>query len=303
MSIRFQIASALVKASGMKKLFALPQEELLEKARKMNRKRDFQIPTRKQFRYTEKTILGQYSCLKIETQSMPSKRALLFFFGGGHILGPDDGDVKLAEKFGKASGRDVWFPYYPLCTDHCVKETFEMAYETYRQMLREYAPENIAFIGFSSGAVLALGVCLHNNVQPEPLPMPGLIIASSPGSVPFSNEERKKMAELSPKDILVDAVFMTTVRKIMEHGESVPDYMLSGVQGDFTNFPMTHFYYGSHEVLYAEAPYFAKAFEKYGAPCAFHIGKGLCHCYPSFDFYPEGKQAQEEIIGLLRKRE
>ncbi len=108
------------------------------------------------------------------------------------------------------------------------------------------------------------------------------------------------MAELSPKDILVDAVFMTTVRKIMEHGEQVPDYMLSGVQGDFANFPMTHFYYGSNEVLYVEAPYFAKAYEKYGAACAFHIGQGLCHCYPTFDFYPEGKQTQEEIIGLLQ---
>ncbi len=303
MSIRFQIASALVKASGMKKLFALPQEELLEKVRKMNRKRSFQIPTRKQFRYTGKTILGQYPCLKIETQPTPSKRALLFFFGGGYILGPDDGDVKLAEKFGKASGRDVWFPYYPLCTDHSIKETFAMAYETYRQMLREYASGDIAFIGFSSGASLALGVCLHNNTQPEPLPMPGLVIASSPGGAPFSEEERQRMTELSPKDIVVDAAFIKTVWRFMEHGEQAPDYMLSGTRGDFTNFPMTHFYYGSHEVLYAEAPYFAKAFEKYGAPCVFHIGQGLCHCYPTFDFYPEGKQAQEEIIGLLQKWE
>ncbi len=301
MSIRFQIASALVKASGMKKLFALPQDELLEKAGKLNQKRDFQIPTRKQFRYTEKKILGKYHCLKVETQPVSSKRALLFFFGGGYVIGPDDGDVKLAEKFGKASERDVWFPYYPLCTDHCVKEAFAMAYETYRQMLQEYAPQDIAFVGFSSGAALALGVCLHNNAQPQPLPMPGLVIASSPGSVPFSDEERQRMEQLFPKDILVDAVFMTTVRKIMEHGQQVPDYMLSGIQGDFTNFPLTHFYYGSNEVLYAEAPYFAKAFEKYGAICQFHIGKGLCHCYPSFDLYPEGKQAQQEIIGLLRK--
>ncbi|MCD7861950.1 MAG: alpha/beta hydrolase [Lachnospiraceae bacterium] len=303
MSIRFQIASALVKASGMKKLWALPREELLEKAWKLNRNRNFQIPKRKQLRYTEQTILGQYSCLKIETQPTPSKRALLFFFGGGYILGPDDGDVKLAEKFGKASGRDVWFPYYPLCTEHCVKETFEMAYETYRQMLQEYAPEDIALMGFSSGAALALGVCLHNNAQSEPLPMPGLVIASSPGSVPFSDEERQRMAELSAKDVMLDAAFMTTIREIMEHDEQTPDYMLSGICGDFTNFPMTHFYYGSHEVLYAEAPYFAKAFEKYGVPCEFHIGQGLCHCYPAASFCPEGKQAQEEIIGLLQKRE
>ncbi|MCD8149773.1 MAG: hypothetical protein LUE92_09470 [Clostridiales bacterium] len=129
MSIRFQIASALVRASGIKKIFALPQEELLEKAGKMNRKRGFHMPSRKPFRHTEKTVPGQYACLKIEIQPAPSERALLFFFGGGYILGPDEGDVKLAEKFGKASGRDVWFPYYPLCTDHSVRESFEMAYK------------------------------------------------------------------------------------------------------------------------------------------------------------------------------
>lgn len=27
-----------------------------------------------------------------------------------------------------------------------------------------------------------------------------------------------------------------------------------------------------------------------------------CHCWPSFSFYPEGKQAQKDIISLLRFR-
>ena len=41
MSVRYQLISAFVKRMGMKQLFSLPAGELLEKARKMNRGRDF----------------------------------------------------------------------------------------------------------------------------------------------------------------------------------------------------------------------------------------------------------------------
>ena len=301
LSIRFKIAKVAVKLMGMKKLFALPQDELLKKVEKMNETRGFRMTSRRGFGYEDRLINGSH-CLKIRTGDAPSQCALLFLFGGGYILGPDDGDVKLAERMGAKSGRDIWFPYYPLCTRQSVKCAFDAVYAVYREMLREYAPENIAILGFSSGGALAIGVGLHNNAQPKPLPMPGLLIASSPGCVPMSEAEKQKMSALNKKDFIVDAGFMTTVRNLMEHGEDVPAYMLAGTAGDFSNFPMTHFYYGGDEVLSVEAEYFAEAFEKYGAPCQIHIAPGMCHCWPSFSFYPEGKKAQREIIDLLRDR-
>lgn len=299
MSIRFHILKLIIQLAGVKKRLSLPQDKLLADARKQNSSRRFKIPKRKNLRYTDQIILNSHHCLKIETQQVPSKRALLFLFGGGHIIAPSDGDVKTAEKMGTASGRDVWFPYYPLCIDKNVKESHEMVYVTYKEMLKEYKPEDIAVLGFSSGGALAIGMCLYNNEQTSPLPMPGLLIASSPGSVPVSTEEMQKMEELSPKDILINAAFMKTMKAVMEHGTVIPDYMVSGISGNFKNFPMTHFYYGSNEVLYAEAPYFARAYEKYKVPCQMHIGKGMCHCYPALTFCPEGKQAQIEIINLL----
>lgn len=299
MSIRFHIVKILIRLIGIKKTFVLPQDQLVARVQKSNRNRGFKIPARKGMRYTDKTILDGHHCLKIETQPSSSKRALLFLFGGGFLLGPSDGDVKTAERIGKSSGRDVWFPYYPLCTENNVIGSYEMVYAVYGEMLKEYRPEDIAVLGFSSGGALAIGMCLHNNAQESPLPMPGLLIASSPGSAPGSAEEMQKAEELSKKDIMIDVTFLSTIQGILQQGAAVPDYMVYGVKGDFTNVPMTHFYYGSDEVLFAEAPYFAKAYEKYKAPYQMHIGKGMCHCYPALAFYPEGKQAQEEIIQLL----
>lgn len=301
MSIRFKIVKNIVKMMGFKKMFALPKDELLAKAKKSNKGRDFHMPKDKKYCYGDEVILNHYHCLKIGIQEKKTKKALLFLWGSAMIIGPDQGAIKTAISFGVRSGRDVWFPYYPLCTDYCVTETYNMLYETYRHMVAEYGADNIAILGFSAGGALAIGLCLHNNVQPEPLPMPEVIIASSPGFIPVTEEEKADIQKLNKVDIMVDAALMKTICEIMKHGnENTPEYMLSGTLGDFTDLPMIHFYYGSDEVLSAAAKPYAKACEKYGAKYQMHFGKGMCHCYPMMTFCPEGKQANEEIATLLK---
>ncbi|MEA4847276.1 MAG: alpha/beta hydrolase [Clostridiaceae bacterium] len=299
MSIGFQILKAGLRISGIKKLFSLPEERLLEKARKLNRHRRFQMPRDHKYRYADELFFGRFHCLKIETQKRKAAKAVLFLYGGGMILGPDAGDLKVACEIGKKCGADIWFPHYPLCLDHSIEDTYQMLYAVYQRMAEAYGADNISFVGFSSGAALAIGICLYNNEQARPLPMPKRIIAVSSGCVPSTDEERAKMEALSKKDIIVDAAFMSTVKGPMAHGKEVPQYMLSGVYGNFANFPEIHFYYGSDEVLFAEADSFAAACEKYRVTYHMHIGQGLCHCYPMAPFLTEGKAARSEIIHIL----
>ena len=215
------------------------------------------------------------------------------------ILGPDRFDLKIADDIGKQSQSDVWFPYYPLCLDHSIDETYQMIYAVYQKMTEEYGADNISVLGFSSGAALAIGLCIYNNAQEKKLPMPRMVIASSPGCVPLTDEEQKKMQSLSKQDVMVSASFMFYMKDIMQHGKDVPTYMLSGICGDLTNFPEIHFYYGTDEVLYAEMDNFKKACEKYQVKYHMHIGKGMCHCYPMMPYFMEGKQAYEEMIKYL----
>lgn len=299
MSLRYRMAMELVRLSGMKKLFQLPQDELLRKAEQLNRRRQFRMPTDGKARYADQRIEGSH-CLVMETQPRKSARALLFLFGGGMILGSDAGDLKVARDVGRRSGRDVWFPHYPLCTDHCIRDSVKMVYESYRQMLEEYRPEDIAVLGFSSGAGLALGMCGYNNMQREKLPMPSMIVACSPGNCPADEREYRQMAALNDRDLLVDVVFMDRIRLIMEHGEpDVPKELISFALGDYSGAPLTYFYYGGDEVLSASAEAFSAAFARAGARCSVHIEPGMCHCYPMLTFFPEGRRAYEEIVALL----
>ena len=300
MSIRYKLASAALRAAGTKKLFALPEEELLEKVRGMNRRRQFQMPKDHKAVYGDRLILGQYHCLTIQLGQKRTKKAILYLFGGGMIVGPDQGDIKTARDFAVRSGSDCWFPYYPLCTDHCITETYERVLQCYREMAECYGAEHISLVGFSSGGALAVGLPLHLNALNRPTGMPRQVIAVSPGSIPSSQKERAEMQALNSRDVMVDAAFMETDRKIMTKGQPVPVYMLSGPKGDFTGLPPVHFYYGGDEVLSVVAESFADACKAANVPYTMTIAPGMCHCYAMVEWFPEGRQAREEIIGLLR---
>ena len=232
MSIFASILRAVYRLSGVKKSFTLPENELRKEIEKQNRHRGVFTPTDHKAYYETITVNG-FPCLIVRENPNPSKRAILYFFGGGMVIGPDKGDLPVMRKLCRETGCDVWFPFYPLCMEHCITETYEMVYECYRRMLELYGGGNVSTSGFSSGGALALGIAAHNNAQPEPLPQPRHIVAVSPGEVPWNDGEKSRMKALNERDVSIDYAFMVTVEKFMRHGcENVPDYMLSGSRGD-----------------------------------------------------------------------
>ena len=72
----------------------------------------------------------------------------------------------------------------------------------------------------------------------------------------------------------------------MSCGHNVPRKYLATAHGDFRNAPMTHFYYGSSDVLYAFAPIYAETFRKAGADCVIYVGRGLHHCFAVTYYIP-----------------
>ncbi len=110
MSVRYQLISAFVKRMGMKQLFSLPAGELLEKARKMNRGRRFRLPKDHKAFYGDRLILDHYHCLTIQRKRECAPKAILYLFGGGMVIGPDQGDVKTARDLAARSGSDCWLP-------------------------------------------------------------------------------------------------------------------------------------------------------------------------------------------------
>lgn len=311
MSLTYKIASTIVRMVGVKKMFLKNKEEMLEYAKGQNAKAVFDLDKarkraeRKNYYLIDRDVMG-YRLLSYQKNQTPAEGAVLYFFGGGMITMPDKLDFALAERIMQETGKDLWFLFYPLCSEDVkIDKTYEVSFEAYKLMTETYKAENISVLGFSSGASLAIGIFLHNNALGKPIPMAGKIISVSPGGIPdVTLSEHKdiwgRLNALNHKDIIIDPTYIKTAREITKGDADIPEYMLDGTIGDFTDFPKTYFYYGENECLYAFADEFKKAMEKYKAPYEIIVGKGMCHCYPLLRFFIEGREAQDEIIELLK---
>lgn len=301
MSIGAKAINLACKLSGTKKLYSLPEQEFLCKVQKMNRSRGFFMPKDQKAHYEDEMIFGKYHCLKVMPSTTPAKCGILFFFGGGMILGSDKGDIDVARKLALQTGCDVWFPYYPLCIEHDIRENIEMGFECYRKMTVIYGGGNVSTCGFSSGGMLALAMGLYNNTLPQKLSMPRHIVAVSPGEVPCNDEEMKRMETLNATDYMVDCVFMAKVEKFMRHGkENIPDWMIHPSMGDYSDFPKINFYYSSNEVLYGARENFEAACKKYGVEYEMNARDGMFHCYCMLPYFKEGKEDFAKIVDVLK---
>lgn len=300
MSVKYEVLKALVRAAGLKKYMSGSMEELLENRRRANAKN--KIPDLHDPEILVERITVDGCPVVTMKHKSGSDAANLFIIGGGMVSAPRPASIKKALRFARETGLDLFIPYYPLCTDYPLTKAYEMIHETYRVMLREYAPERISVLGTSSGGNLALGMVPYINDAHPQTPMPEHIMAISPGTCVASEEEWQRMQELDKVDVAIPAQYMKTAVEIMRHGDdSVPEYMLWLQKADFTNCPRVTFIYGSDETLYACAPSFEEAMKKYGVAYQMIVGEGMFHCYPVFPVCKEAKEGWELMVRLMKK--
>ena len=83
-----QILHSVYKLSDAKKAFALQEEALQKEIEKQNRHRGIFAPTDHKAHYETIAVNG-FPCLIVPEHPKPSARAILYFFGGGMVIGPD----------------------------------------------------------------------------------------------------------------------------------------------------------------------------------------------------------------------
>lgn len=66
MSFSASVVRVGFKLSGIKKVFGLPEDRLLEKINKLNRGRDFFVPCDGDFDFEDRVIGEKYHCLVIK---------------------------------------------------------------------------------------------------------------------------------------------------------------------------------------------------------------------------------------------
>lgn len=230
----------------------------------------------------------------------PAEQVCIYLIGGGMLKYPKKDEVKEQIKLARLTGRDMVLPYYPLVPDNSILDVYEMLYQLYKKLIEEYEHENIAIAGGSSGGNLALGLISYINEKGEGIPMPGKIYAASPGTMIYTEEEKRKAKILDGRDLIMSTIALENIQAGMENGREVPEYMRYLQRGDYTGLKEAYLIFGGDEVFSAAADTMAEQMRKFGVDVRLEIGEGMYHMYSMMPLVPEAKKAYQDMIEYLK---
>lgn len=243
--------------------------------------------------------VGENPVLHIKHKA-PAEQVCIYLIGGGMLKYPKKDEVKEQIKLARLTGRDMVLPYYPLVPDNSILDVYEMLYQLYKKLIAEYEHENIAIAGGSSGGNLALGLISYINEKGEGIPMPGKIYAASPGTMIYTEEEKRKAKILDGRDLIMSIIALENIQAGMENGREVPEYMRYLQRGDYTGLKEAYLIFGGDEVFSAAADTIAEQIRKFGVDVRLEIGEGMYHMYSMMPLVPEAKKAYQDMIEYLK---
>ena len=252
----------------------------------------------KKYMYQMKVIGGQ-PCYIVRTQNSNTDKAVLFLFGGGYIMPPDQGDFSFAGEIAKCTGADVYLPMYPLAPRYKLNDTVRSVTDVYQEILQHYEAHNIIFMGNSSGAAFCLSICLFILHERLSIPFPGRLIMMSPGfQMPPSEEQIKRMRNQEKTDIMIPISFCRNISQVLINEDSA--YLLNAFGTSWERFPEMDIYYGDRELFYAYIPDIEKAAREGNVSVHIHIGENMMHCWPMLGFTREVKNTRTEIYRIIQ---
>ncbi len=248
----------------------------------------------------EEKKIGSTMCYQIHSRRSKGKKLVLYFFGGGYCLPGDSGDFEFGQDMADHIGRDVWLVWYPMFPDATGYSIAHSGAEVYREALKTYAAQDIAFYGNSSGAALCLSLCGFLRKYCPETPLPGKVAAHSPCvRIPTSAEEQARMNAQDKKDVMIPANY---VNIYLEYPEIFKDggytEFASPIEQSWAGYPELLFLFGEDEVFLAYLPSIEKKCREDHVDYDVYVGKG-CHCFSAAGFLPEAKPGRERIYRFL----
>ena len=299
-SFVYRVQAMIAKTFGPKRLFAKEADELKKKLDNKTSWKETYAPKLLQVvEKVESLPLEDGRHCEVLYQEKGNGKALLFCHGGGMILPPMLQHWNLARYLMKHGERDVWFPDYPLLPDTDMYRSTTTCYLTYKEMLKHYKPEDIAFFGDSAGCALCLTVCYRS--RDNGLPMPSHLFIFSPAHIDVSEENcKEEMAILAPDDILIPLKLIDNLNVFLRPGPEAVHNECDPYHGNMEGFPPTDIFTGSKEVFAAHAIRFYELAKRKGIDATLKIGKAVMHSWILMPLGKESLEVREMIAEKLK---
>lgn len=227
------------------------------------------------------------------------QQAIVYFHGGGLVVGSAKSHRGIVAKFVKGSGISALVFDYGLAPEHPFPKGLTDSIDIYQHLLTKgIAPSNIVFIGDSGGGNLCLATLLA--LKDKAMPLPAAAVVISPWT------DLKNTGASWQTNAKVDTLTWKNAQIVFSKyyaGDKDPVWpLISPLYGDLTGLPPLLMFAGNDEMMRDDAVRFARKAKKAGVNAMLRIGLGMFHCYPvCAPFFPEATEAMKEICSFIKQ--
>lgn len=257
----------------------------------------FELPASTQ---VEESELGGVPVRSVKAAGASDEKVLVWFHGGGNIMGSAKGFQDLGNSFSAASGAATILADFRKAPEHAFPAANDDAVAVVRAAVARYGAESVAVGGDSAGGGLALSALAQLRAAGETLPS-GLVLLSA--LLDLTADGGGSMVEFDGVDIAVSKGSIGNITAAYLQGVDPADPIGSPLFADLSGLPPVLLLVGSKEVLRDDARRAAAAILEAGGEATVSEYDDMCHVWPLFaQILPEGKQAADEIGAFVAKR-
>ena len=224
---------------------------------------------------------------------------ILFFHGGGFVVGSTKDHLDLCGKLSISSGCRVLSIDYRLAPEHPFPAALEDCKDVYLWLIEQgIGPPQIVPVGISAGGNLTLSMFFR--LRASSVPLPGTAILISP-AVDLSSSGDSRETD-SQKD-WITAEGLEMLKKAYLRKQDPKDAFVSPTYGDLHGLPALFVQAGTHETLLDDISDFVRKAKEAGVDVTFDVWEEMFHCWQIFSsVLPEGQQAIDNIGAYIREK-
>jgi len=222
---------------------------------------------------TAPAMLGNVPGLLATPENAQAGRAVLYFHGGGYVIGGPRSHGKFAAQISHAARSATWLVDYRLAPEHPHPAALEDALSAYRWLAQQEGIGSIVLAGDSAGAGLAIAAAVA--IRDLKLPLPKAMVLISPWTdLTLSGESQLTRSDRDPmlrRAWLVNCAAHYADRLPLESAAISPLF------ADLTHLAPMLIQVGSEEILLSDSERLAECARQAGVSVRLSRFEGMWH--------------------------
>lgn len=240
----------------------------------------------------------------VAPKTIPEKnqnRVLVYVHGGGYILNGGEGSIPEAMAMAHYGQIKVISVDYRMLPDHPFPAGLDDVIAVYKEVLKNYKPENIGVFGTSAGSGLTAAAMFK--LKELNLPQPAVVGLGTPfmditktGDSYYTNQDIDNFL------VTYDGL-LKSIAKLYAGTNDMKDPLISPIYGDFAKgFPPTILTSGTRDLFLSNTVRTHQKLREAGIEAYLQVFEGCSHAfYLQVLDSPESKQAYQEMVKFFEK--